>query len=537
MSRIKLTKMTKNSLTLKVGVLAVAAAVTWSTGLFAQETLIDLAKAGKTEIVVAAITSPDLNLNQQSADGSTSLLWATYNVDYKMVTALLEKGADPNIANNFGAFPLSEATKLGDLTLVSLLLKAGADPNLSNTDNQTALMLAANVGSVEIANLLVEAGADVNAIEGFRQQDALMWAAANNQPKIVKLLVEAGADVNRRSKADDWPRQMTSEPRAQFRDTGGLTSLLYATRSGCLECVKTIVEAGADIDKPNPDGVTPLINALDNKKWDIAWYLLDKGARNDIWDMSGRTPLYVAVDQNSFRARGFFAGFFNYGRGKESAPNRFTGMDLINRLLSEGVDTDHQLTRMRPNGYGRGRFADYMMRGGTGPLMVATLSYDIDAMKALLAAGAEVDLPNVYQITPLMAAVGMSGNSRGPATIPEGDIQAKVIEAIDLLLDAGADINKTVTDSRTYTAKMDAYIIGRDQEGRTALFAAAETGWDRVVTRLLERGADPTMLDAEGKGILDAAMNPVRTGPGASMEIAGANREVTISLVKEALDQ
>ena len=52
---------------------------------------------------------------------------------------------------------------------------------------------------------------------------------------------------------------------------------------------------GADVNKPNPDGVTPLINALDNKRFDIAMFLLDKGANPSVWDMSGRTAIYVAV--------------------------------------------------------------------------------------------------------------------------------------------------------------------------------------------------------------------------------------------------
>ena len=107
-------------------------------------------------------------------------------------------------------------------------------------------------------------------------------------------------------------------------------------------------------------------------------------------------------------------------------------------------------------------------------------------MKALLAHGAEVDLPNVFQITPLMAAAGMSGiGSRrrrqvvAAAGRRSGDTQARAIKSMDLLLDAGANINARVTDSRTHTAKIMAYVQGRDQEGRTALFAAAEAGWDR----------------------------------------------------------
>ena len=49
-----------------------------------------------------------------------------------------------------------------------------------------------------------------------------------------------------------------------YRPVGGLTPLLYAARAGCLDCVKTMIAAGADKDRPNPDGMTPMIMALDN---------------------------------------------------------------------------------------------------------------------------------------------------------------------------------------------------------------------------------------------------------------------------------
>jgi len=91
-----------------------------------------------------------------------------------------------------------------------------------------------------------------------------------------------------------------------------------------------------------------------------------------------------------------------------------------------------------------------MMRGDTGPLMVATLGYDAEAIKVLLAHGAEVDLPNVFRITPLMAAAGMTGSFRsnidpvGGTTPPPGDIQLHAMRVIDLLLDGGANINARV---------------------------------------------------------------------------------------------
>ena len=68
-------------------------------------------------------------------------------------------------------------------------------------------------------------------------------------------------------------------------------------------------------------------------------------------------------------------GFAGYAGATAAHPrSTTTAMDLVNRLIAMGVDPNHELTRMRPNGNGRGRFEDYMMRGGTGPLMVATLS-------------------------------------------------------------------------------------------------------------------------------------------------------------------
>lgn len=475
----------------------------------AQQSLADWARDGERELLLAAITSPDVDIDAKGADGSTALLWATYRVDHEMVRALLEAGATADVTNRFGTTPLTEAVKLGDIELVRMLLDAGADADSPNQDNQTALMLASSIGSLEIAELLIERGADVNAVEGFRGQNALMWAAGENHPDLVDLLLANGADrdLERRAAYDDWPRQMTSEPRAQFRQTGGLTALLYATRSGCYRCAVAIVEAGANLDRPNPDGITPLINAIDGKAFDIAMYLIDQGAKVDVWDMTGRTPLYMAVDMNSFNGGGGgFGGGFG-GPVPEREPTNVTAMDIVRRLLDMGVDVNHELTRMRPNGPGRGRFADYMMRGGTGPLMVATLSHDHEAIEVLLAHGAEVDLPNVFRITPLMAAAGMSGTGRagGGRGGPGEDAQLTAIRTIDLLLDAGADVNAQVLDSHTNTAMQDSYIPGADNEGKTALHAAAANSWALVVGHLLERGADPFIEDAYGNTPLDLA--------------------------------
>jgi len=534
-----------------IGVLSLGAAAS-SYAQSGPQSLVDLIRSGQRDAVLAAITSPAVDVNVPAPDGSTPLLWATYNVDREMVRALLKRGAKVNVANRYGDYPLTEAVKLGDVQLVRMLLEAGANADSPNQDGQTALMLASSLGSLPIAEMLIKRGAHVNAVETFRGQDALMWAAAEDHPDIVDLLLKHGADVKIRAKYDDWPREMTSEPRAQFRHGGGLTALLYATRSGCTRCAVDIVKAGADVNQPNPDGITPLINAIDNRAYDIAMFLLDKGANPGAWDMYGRTPLYVAVDMHSY------VGFSGFGSGNFAGfgeplpvrpPTKATAMDVINRLLALHVDVNHQLTRMRPNGNGRGRFADYMMRGGTTPLMIATLSYDNEVIKVLLAHGAAVNVANVFRITPLMAAAGMSGSSRGgvgSAIAPGGgprkriDVQARVNETVDLLLAAGANINTRVTDSHTHTAKLVAYVTGRDHEGQTALFAAAEEGWDRVVKNLLAHGADAAFRDDEGKMALDYAMHPPRVFRGPQAARGGdpqerASRAATVALLQAAL--
>jgi ankyrin repeat protein len=524
------------TLTAAIGLISLAAA-SFAQAQSGPQSLVDLIRAGNREAVLAAITSPAVDVNAADPDGSTAVQWATYRVDHEMVRALLKAGAKANVTNHFGSSPLGEAVKLGDLELTRMLLDAHADVNSPNQDNQTALMLAASIDARPIAELLIGRGASVNAVETFRGQTALMWAAAENHPDMVDLLLRHGANVKLRAKYDDWPRQMTSEPRAQFRQTGGLTALLYATRSGCQRCAVAMVKAGADVNQPNPDGVTPLINALDNRRFDIAMFLLDKHANPAAWDMTGRTPLYVAVDMNSFQPRVGLGGPTGVPTSTTAEPaSKTQAMDVVNRLLSLGVDPNHELTRMRPNGNGRGRFEDYMMRGGTSPLMLAAMSYDEVAVKALLSHGAEVDVPNVFQITPLMAAAGMSGSARGGfgGGPPPADIQERAMRTMDLLLDAGANINSRVTNSRTHTGRMVAYIQGRDHEGQTTLFAAAESGWDQVVKHLVERGADPSVLDTTGKTALDYARSPPPAGPGAGATAAGpasAGRAATVALL------
>ncbi|MGH8220998.1 MAG: ankyrin repeat domain-containing protein, partial [Steroidobacteraceae bacterium] len=143
-----------------IGVLSLGAAAS-SYAQSGPQSLVDLVRSGQRQAVLAAITSPAVDVNVPAPDGSTALLWATYNVDHQMVRALLKRGAKANVGNKFGDYPLTEAVKLGDVELVRMLLQAGANPDSPNQDGQTALMLASTIGSLPIAQMLIKRGAHV----------------------------------------------------------------------------------------------------------------------------------------------------------------------------------------------------------------------------------------------------------------------------------------------------------------------------------------------------------------------------------------
>src|SRR5262245_39444366 len=256
----------------------------------AQSTLADRIQSGDRKAALAMIAS-GADVNKAQPDGTTPLHWAAYRVDRELVQTLLKKGAKADAVNRYGASPVAEAARVANVDLVGMLLEAGADANASNEDGQTALMLAARTGNVAVAEVLVKHGADVNRRERFKDQTAVMWAAGENRPEMVAFLISKGADLSVRAKSTDWPTQISNEPRVQYRPTGGLTALLYAARSGCLGCVKAMLDAGVDVDRPNPDGMTPIMMALDNGYPAVARYLLDHGANPHTWDWWGRTPL------------------------------------------------------------------------------------------------------------------------------------------------------------------------------------------------------------------------------------------------------
>jgi ankyrin repeat protein len=393
----------------------------------------DAAMRGDRDAVRAAIArKADVNATQ--VDGTTALHWAAERDDLAMADLLIKAGARAGARAREGVTPLQLATINGSASMIDRLLKAGADANEPlTTAGDTALMTAARTGKADALRVLVEAGANVNAKETWGGTTALMWAVSERHVEAAKLLIDAGADVNARSnfvaaangrgfegrtplanRTDDKPEEFAS---------GWLTPLMFAAREGDVEMARVLVTSRADIDAGAGDGKTALALAIFNGNYEVAAYLVDSKADVNKADAQRFTPLFWAVDR----------------RNMETAPNfpwmvTADPLPLIRKLLDAGASPNAIVNntpraRMR-EGSPRIVFATALMR--------AALAGDLELVKLLLDRGADSSIISRDGETMLSAAAGLAfihGYHRGKP--PEERLQV-----VKLFVELGNDVNQ-----------------------------------------------------------------------------------------------
>ena len=255
--------------------------------------LIDAIKAAD-KAAIRLLLEKRVDVNAAEPGGATPLHWAARTSDAQTADLLIRAGANVKAANRYGVTPLYLACTMGNAAMIDMLLKAGADPNTALPEGETALMTAARSGTTEGVNALLARGADVNRKETWRGQTALMWAAAEGHVDVIHTLLAHGADLHARS-------------------IGGFTPLLFAVREGRLGAVKTFLEAGADLNESLParrrggasekspetqPGINALMLAVGNVHYELATFLLDKGA-----DPNSAPDGFTALHQISWRRR------------------------------------------------------------------------------------------------------------------------------------------------------------------------------------------------------------------------------------------
>jgi ankyrin repeat protein len=292
-----------------------------------------------------------------------------------------------------------------------------------------------------------------------------MWAAARRHPEMMQLLIARGADVNARSIDRDYQRHVTAEGRPKSLDSGGFTPLLYAARENCAACVDVLIRNKADIDLPDPEGVSPLLLAIMNANWDLAKQLIVSGADINQWDLYGESPLLTAVDLRS-KVDG--------GRASIDPTNTTRGLAIVNLLLERGADPNLQLLFKPANVRGA-----VFTRGAT-PLIRAAYNGDLEVVRILLAHGADATLYMADRQTPIHAAIA------GRAS------ETQTLELIKVLQKAGTDVNVVA-------------LVNHPEEirGGTALHYAVRKRYKEVIKLLASFMIDVNAVDQDGLTALD----------------------------------
>ena len=446
-----------------VAVAALAALVTGPAAEAASNRdapLIAAVRAGDVETVRALVGDTTVDVNQTEPDGATALHWAVHRSEAILVDLLLEAGADVAATNRYGVQPIALAAENGNATILEALLDAGADPNAALPEGETVLMTAARAGDADAIRLLLVRGADPNARDGFRGQTALMWAASRNNAGAIHALAELGADIHARTETGGRPpsgSRMFYAPHPT-----GFTALMFAARAGHLDALRVLLETGADINDTLSDGQSALVVAVANANWELADYLLDRGADPNLADAG-----WNAVHQ-LLRTRRMNTGF---GFPAPIPTGSVDSIDVLKKMIALGGDVN---ARMTVNGMKDGQ-RNRLNRLGATPFFLAAKVTDTEAMRVLIDAGADTLTPSADGTTPLMVAAGVAIWNPGEDGGSLKGQEDEVLEAVRSCVEQGADVNAA------------------NYRGMTALHGAAFRGINSVVDYLVEQGAD---LDA-----------------------------------------
>ena len=466
--------------------------------------------------------------NARTKARQTALHMAAASNQRMVVDFLLDKVDDPSVCDYSGATALHWAAASGNQDVISVLVGKGADVNAKSISRKKTstrpqnqrptsdrredyqLVDAAESGGRAAVVKLLDEGAVPTAADRYGST-ALHWVACRGYNDLIQILIDRGADVN------------ASRPYERYGKTPLIEAARYSTPS--LEAVRTLLQAGAE---PNlEDSVwfenrTALHEVASTGHGPIAELLLQYGADANLRDLKGNTPADLAR-KNGYHVVSLLLEKSNQGidarGGKgETALHMATEnghvyvvQELLNHKADVNIHADNGRTVLHSAaGSGSAELFNLLLQQGADPAVQADNAWSVIHEAAyrgnlpvleILLRHPSV-LPNVVNVdgsTPLMVAA------------TEGQEQACTM----LLAQETTDIN--AQDWRLYTPlqyasadgllpivelllkHQDIIIDTRELHyARTPLLHAARAGHVAIVESLLERDADPDVIDKFG---------------------------------------
>ncbi|MEO8256536.1 MAG: ankyrin repeat domain-containing protein [Acidobacteriota bacterium] len=307
---------------------------------------------------------PDRGRRAEAKGGMTPLLYAARDGRVDAARMLVAGGADIELAEANGIRPLLMAVLNNNLSIAQFLLAHGADVNGDDFWGRSPLWAAVEYRNLDMNNrdqdspidngvdrapilafvqALLDAGADVNSRTrdvppsrrwlyslgdvswvDFTGQTPFLRAALSGDTAAMRLLLQYGADPNLATAANTTPLMAAAGVNWAVAQT------YTESPQARLDAVTLCLELGADVNASNSMGLTALIGAANRGSNDIIQLLVDRGARLDIKDREGRTPLRWAE------------GVFLAAVGAERKPETIA---LLERLASRSANSDGTAAR------------------------------------------------------------------------------------------------------------------------------------------------------------------------------------------------
>ena len=486
-----------------------------------------LAARGGHGPVVALLLEAGADPNAATTNsGVTALHLAAAAVDGRSaVAALLDHGADPNAREgSAGQTPLMFAAGANRSAATAALLEAGADPGIATAVVDVLPSLALDREANRRMRDLIGAPPETLGPYGPEVDPEAEWpgepspahvqAAIRAQREFLRSGFDVG-DVSAHSLGRVGPDYPGGPDliRPPYREvlvgrTGGMTALLHAAREGHIEAATALLDGGADIDQASADATTPLLMAALNGQFDLALVLVARGADPDLAaSTDGATPLFAVLQTQ-------WAPKSNYPQPRAQDLQDAGHMDVLRALLEAGADPNPRLnTHLWYWEYGLTKMGIDLT--GATPFWRAAFAQDLEALKLLVAHGADPNIPTRWPEVGMRERRQQDGRQQEDSAlpwIPEGAPNAWPIHAAagGGYLGLGAFSVRNRPDQFIPAVKYLIEELGADVDHRdswlyTPMHYAASRGDNDLIEYLVSQGADVTAITRLGQSTADMA--------------------------------